>query len=284
MNTVNDTCSDEGFCFGIDQCAGVTCVPSDACHSAGTCFHGVCSAGDALPGVPCDDRNISTGNDTCTASGTCAGVDLCLGVECHTAACFEPSHCLNGRCVTGAQFPDFASCDDGNDETHSDVCIDGVCGGTNFCTGVTCPTNASDLCTVQGSGECHMGECYFTDVPDGSFCDDGDARTLFDACSAGACAGVDLCIENNITCPPPPLCQAPVECVHGVCPAYEPLADMTPCAFEDCCEDLPDNVSVLYEYMHAQMLKHRCAETQSERTMTLTHCVTQFALRRVVVY
>eukprot|EP00041_Stephanoeca_diplocostata_P037075 m.1384296 g.1384296 ORF g.1384296 m.1384296 type:complete len:2410 (+) comp24974_c0_seq3:273-7502(+) len=245
VNTVNDTCSDEGFCLGIDQCRGVTCAPVDECHAPGTCFHGVCAIGDVLSGIPCDDHNISTGNDTCTASGTCVGVDLCIGVECSTAECFESSRCVNGRCITGAQFPDFAACDDGNAETHSDVCIDGVCGGTNFCTGVTCPTDAADTCTVQDSGVCRMGVCHYTDVTDGTFCDDGDNKTLFDACTAGVCAGVDLCVENNITCPPPPLCHAAVECLHGLCPEYEPLDDLTPCSFEDCCDDLPENASLV---------------------------------------
>ena len=60
-----------------DPCAGVTCpAASNACKVQGTCSAptGECSAEtNAADGISCDDGNVATANDVCTA-GNCAGV------------------------------------------------------------------------------------------------------------------------------------------------------------------------------------------------------------------
>lgn len=71
------TCIPEtGLC--ADACDGFVCEPINQCHTAGFCSvdtNGIpyCGGVTPTPGVPCDDGNPSTTNDTCDESGTCVG-------------------------------------------------------------------------------------------------------------------------------------------------------------------------------------------------------------------
>ncbi|MCP3135985.1 LamG domain-containing protein [Pyxidicoccus xibeiensis] len=60
-----------------DLCAGVVCVPLDACHTAGTCnpSTGQCSNPVAPDGTACTDGNACTQPDTCQG-GVCTGGPL----------------------------------------------------------------------------------------------------------------------------------------------------------------------------------------------------------------
>jgi hypothetical protein len=73
-STLDDVCL-AGSCAGTpDACVGVVCGPAaSACHVAGTCAGGVCSAESvAADGTSCDDGDAGTVGDVC-ASGQCAG-------------------------------------------------------------------------------------------------------------------------------------------------------------------------------------------------------------------
>lgn len=63
----------DGTCQ-LDLCAGVLCVPLDACHIAGTCdpSTGQCSNPAAPDGTACNDGDTCTQPDTCQA-GSCTG-------------------------------------------------------------------------------------------------------------------------------------------------------------------------------------------------------------------
>ena len=69
------TCVD-GTCQP-DLCAGVLCVPLDACHTAGTCdpSTGQCSNPAAPDGTTCNDGDACTQADTCQG-GVCTGGPL----------------------------------------------------------------------------------------------------------------------------------------------------------------------------------------------------------------
>ena len=69
--TRTDACV-AGICSGSDP---VVCTASDACHIAGVCnpASGLCSNPRAPDGTLCNDGNICTVNDACSA-GTCIGV------------------------------------------------------------------------------------------------------------------------------------------------------------------------------------------------------------------
>ena len=82
---------------------------------------------------------------------------------------------------------------------------------SSLCDGVTCPAATSD-CKVAGTCQDLDGSCSAeTNAPDGTACNDGDAGTDNDVCTAGVCAGV--------TPPPPPPAPPPAPLCEGVvCP------------------------------------------------------------------
>eukprot|EP00043_Microstomoeca_roanoka_P020559 m.251052 g.251052 ORF g.251052 m.251052 type:complete len:4501 (+) comp17182_c0_seq1:360-13862(+) len=55
--------------------------------------------------------------------------DPCTGVECPASPCQEANACLFGQCVA-APLPDGTPCDDSDNTTHLDSCIQGACIGT----------------------------------------------------------------------------------------------------------------------------------------------------------
>jgi len=63
------------------------------------------------------------------------------------------------------------------------------------CAGIQC--NALDSC--HGVGICGQGVCSNPIVHDGTGCDDGNSKTINDACSSGVCKGTDPC--STKVCP-----------------------------------------------------------------------------------
>ena len=111
-------CDGQGTCATNNFCVGVTCAPSDQCHSMGVCnpANGVCSNPPLPNGTACDDGNACTQNDTCQA-GVCSGgapMSCTAQDECHaagtcnqmTGVCSNPpfpdgTHCTGGACSGG---------------------------------------------------------------------------------------------------------------------------------------------------------------------------------------
>ena len=135
--------------------------------------------------------------------------------------------------VPGACQPDCANdllCDDNNactiDRGTWTVINDnqGQCSCTN--TPYTCA--APDQC--HEAGTCNGdGTCSFANKADGNTCDDGNANTVDDLCTAGVCAGVDHCI--GVTCAAQDQCHVAGTCIDhatGACSnPYSPSG--TPC-------------------------------------------------------
>jgi len=230
LHTPNsETCDDGNKCTPADKCSTGQCVGSgtlacgddnpctdDSCDPVQGCIHSLNSA-------PCDDGDICTVGDKCTA-GACKPAQWLScddGNPCTTDACDPKAGCTHT--------PAAGSCDDKNACTTGDVCQDGTCVGTgwvscddgNMCTTDTCepktgckhanntvPCNDSNACTVTdvcgdgkctGSGNlaCNDGSvctddscdpgagCVFS--PNTAACDDGSACTTGDVCAAGAC-------------------------------------------------------------------------------------------------
>jgi hypothetical protein len=78
--------------------------------------------------------------------------------------------------------PDGAACNDGDACSALDVCVGGVCLGTER---TVC--NASDQCHVAGVCDALSGACSDPPKPDGSACEDGAVCTVADSCQAGVC-------------------------------------------------------------------------------------------------
>lgn len=209
--TVDDKCNADGVCEGEDLCVGVTCKAVDDCHDPVACNHenGKCPSGDGDAkddGTECDDGNAKTTDDVCT-DGKCAGENPCTNADCNSqieqGACNRKTTCTvkddEAVCAAGAVKADFSECDDGDETTSNDLCIDAVCSGVNLCEQNDVQCKASDQCHVKG--ECLRGKCSNPAAADGKSCDDGNDLTKNDACDSGTCAGVPLC--KGITCGDP---------------------------------------------------------------------------------
>jgi hypothetical protein len=196
-----DTCVD-GNCIGTEP---IVCTALDQCHDVGICDPdtGTCS-NPALPNSSvCDDGNKCTDADTCQ-SGSCESDNQIV--------CNDDNVCTDDTCnpATGCVFtPNTLGCDDGNACTNQGACQNGNCqpGGTIVC-------NDGNMCT-NDSCDPNIG-CVFTNntVP----CDDEDACTDSDVCSAGVCTGNALTdTDGDGTCDLIDACDFDDEAVDGAC-------------------------------------------------------------------
>ncbi|MEZ4265985.1 MAG: hypothetical protein R3F39_06370 [Myxococcota bacterium] len=188
-------CDDGNPDTSDDHCEAGACVASCACASASdcagivapACSMVVCQACECLvvadpaaAGKSCEDGLYCTVGDTC-ASGKCVGGSArdCSAKSdgvCLEGTCSEP----NDVCI-GTPKTKGSSCTDSNACTVGDACDGGVCKGTAI--------DCSDLETDCETASCSAGVCTTT-VLQGAGCDDGNACTLSDTCSAvGACLG-----------------------------------------------------------------------------------------------
>ncbi len=197
----DDACEGASGCTHSASQSGATCDDGDPCTGTGNCSSGVCQAGQAKvcttnktcwtaacnpatgqcveapspSGAACDDGDGCTGGDVCTAS-KCTGTQKNCddGKPCTTDSCDKQSGCKN---VTKA---DLAVCDDGDKCTDNDLCVAGVCKA-----GPKTECDDKDPCTTDSCDKAKG--CVTAPANDGIGCDDGDANTGPDTCSAGKC-------------------------------------------------------------------------------------------------
>ena len=151
----------------------------------------------------------------------CAPLD-----DCHLAGVCDPG---TGTCSHPLK-PNGEPCSDGNACTQGDACIDGVCAPG---TPVVCPAKSG----CHDVGVCNPvdGTCSEPVKTDGVSCDDANACTRTDSCSAGTCQGgnpvvcvaKDACHDVGTCNTADGKCSDPVKpdgttcpggtCVSGVC-------------------------------------------------------------------
>ena len=193
----------------------------------------------------------------CTTATECSSgfcVDgVCCNTACNAGACDACSVAAgatqNGTCalLTGT------ACNDGNGCTQADTCNAGTCVGGSpvVCT-------ASDSCHDAGTCNPMTGACSNPAKPDGTICNDGNACTQMDACTAGACTGAnpvvcpvaDACHDAGVCNPTTGACSVANKpdgtacndgnactqndaCLAGTCAAGAPVT----CAASDSCHD-----------------------------------------------
>jgi MYXO-CTERM domain-containing protein len=224
-------------CAAAADCGSMFCVDGVCCNAA--CNAGACDACSVaagankdgtcrlLTGTVCDDGSACTQTDTCQA-GVCAGANP---VVCPMPdACHDMGVCdsMTGACSSPAK-PDGTGCDDANACSQVDSCQAGVCTGASM---VDCI--ASDMCHDAGSCDPATGACSNPEKPAGASCDDGNACTINDTCTAGACiagspmacVAMDECHEAGV-CDSTGACSNPEkpagtlcsvgQCLNGVC-------------------------------------------------------------------
>jgi hypothetical protein len=209
-------CSTGPACQGSLACQGGTC---GTCGGPGQpCCPGApaCAAGTACGGTPARCAPCGDVDQPC-----CAGATACRNSVCKasTSTC-KPCGGQGQACCTGDTCtPDTDLCN------GSEVCQAGVCGRT---AAVTCPT--TDACHDRGTCDPTSGSCSAAAPKSSGSCDDGNACTTNDICSAGICAGATMACNT----PPAPTCTSatvlrtftgPGTCAAGSC-SY-PSSDVT---------------------------------------------------------
>lgn len=206
-------CDDATLCNGHETCDGsghcvagtpVSCSPCLICDPA----TGTCNPDPAQVGLSCPSNgNLCEGGFQCTAGGTCEPTTFvtCAALDqCHAPGVCNPS---SGVC-TNPNKGDGEACNDGNACTQTDTCQAGQCVGGNpvVCT-------ALDQCHDAGTCNTATGVCSNPIKANNTPCNDGNACTVNDVCTDGACHG------TAITCPAGTTCRGGVCAGQGTCPA-----------------------------------------------------------------
>jgi Dictyostelium (slime mold) repeat len=260
VNTILDDgtpCDDATVCNGSETCGAGLCVGGTAldCDDGDPCSTDTCDAvtGCAhtlLPdGSPCDDATVCNGSETCVADvctpgtplvcddGNACTTDSCdpaLGCQ-HTAVtdgqpcgdldpCNGAETCVGGTCMSGPP----AGCSDSNPCT-TEMCVPGVgCQFTNVGDGTPC----DDLTVCNGAETCLGGFC----TPGTQLmCDDANPCTT-DACDA-ALGCQHTALPDGASCDDSTVCNGAEMCSAGVCQPGTPLVcdDLNPCT-DDACD------------------------------------------------
>jgi len=237
-----------GQCTAVPQVGG-ECEDTDPCTGTGKCTaQGTCSA----PPVDCNDFNDCT-QDACDAGGSCVHVPVAEGQTCiypSTAPGAQDICVPLGKCDAGG------TCKAGQDQCGCHLDSDckakdkDLCDGLLTCqltgqifdcvpapgTAVVCNTGADTTCR-KAKCEPASGECFLSDVANGTSCSDGNACTLGDSCLAGSCSSglpVDCDDSNDCTTDS---CEPATGCKHVKVPAGSPCSDDEPCSIGDKCDN-----------------------------------------------
>ncbi len=253
-------CNDNNSCTD-DTCPNRACSHSprpdgEACATvAGVCVTGsACAAGVCAGGQPlnCDDGDPCTA-DNCDPSAGCVHTPLTCddGNDCTQDFCAAPSGECRHTPLGGTR------CDDHNNCTRVDSCVNGQCVGTgavdcddhNLCTDDLC--NTAGGCYHQSvvcdrGNPCEVGTCQHAGIgcqyhPSlESDCDDLNACTVNDLCtldSAGhaACRGTSIAVpcDDGNPCTDDLTDPATCQCSHT--PNNRPCDDGDPCTTGDTC-------------------------------------------------
>ncbi|MBP48261.1 MAG: hypothetical protein CMH53_10025, partial [Myxococcales bacterium] len=194
----------------------------------------------------------------------CDGVDNDCDGETDNETCDDDDPCTSQKCngqkaadgEDGCEYAyaDGAACDDGSLCTQNDSCKSGAC-----LAGAKVNCDDDNTCTVDAC-QSTTGKCDNIYLGDGKFCNDGQACTLNDVCTAGVCKGKasgkcddgNPCTEDgcnddgscknksvdNLPCDDNNPCTKGDKCFIGICVGNEPTIcdDQKPCT-DDFCDN-----------------------------------------------
>lgn len=214
-----EICGDglDNNCDGhVDEYCNVTAASLSECLDPGQCrlvswSAGVCSYTYLGINTQCNDGVRCTTNDRCNDYGTCAGSPIVCDDfnDCTHDYCDEAQ---NGRCVFNGTYYTGEPCTlPGDPCSCSSQCTNlGEC--VSSCT-LQC-SGVHDICTefVCNSS---TGACDQVSLA-GSPCDDQNACTYNDVCTASGCVGSPVLCDDYISCTDD-LCVAPCgSCQHSI--------------------------------------------------------------------
>ena len=246
----NDACGG-GVCLSVANTA--TCNDNNACTLGDACANGLCA-----PGAPkvCEDDSVCTSDGcdpqsgSCTATANTAGCDdknpctqgdACQGGTClagSAVSCDDGNLCTNDACdlKTGkcAFSNSTAPCSDGDACSQGDACLAGAC-----VSGTAKVCDDSNPCTNDG---CDSATAACKNLPNAATCTDGDACSIGDGCSAGACkVGAAKVCSDSDTCTNDTCDSSSGNCVFkaitgcgGNCQAALDCKDGNPCTDDAC--------------------------------------------------
>ena len=206
-------------------------IPLD-CNDANSCTSDSCDAfvgcqQTVLPGgTPCEDGLFCTTGEFCTAGSCGGGTGLdcsSLDGECTIGYCNESSDACQA-----ANYPDGTSCDDVDVCSTVDICLVGVCVGTE-----PLDCNDGNSCTANNCDS--VAGCQNPPLPDSTPCNDGTVCTDTDICTAGACAGTPISCDDGDACTADD-CDAVTGCFWVSTPDGEPCEDGLFCTDGDLCQ------------------------------------------------
>ena len=212
---VRVTVSDDGFDYcTCDWSVAITCVDGQPCDDDADCSEGeICDEGLCVPAPECvDDADCGLGeicldNECvpdleCVDDADCGLGEICLDNECvpdlecvDDADCGLGEICLDNECVPDLECVNDAECED------DDLCTDDLC-ESGFCSNPPTDCDDDNECTAEIC-ESATG-CSYTDVPDGTDCDEGNGTCTAGECKTNELLGSDFVIlfEENFTSTP----------------------------------------------------------------------------------
>ena len=220
--TVDDTACVQNVCHPkVGKCAMVSAVDGKPCDDGGACTTADSCVGGSCKGKPktCDD------GDACTFDTCQPGTGLCQhkAIDCDDGNLCTEDQCGagDGKCVG---LPSAGKCDDGDICTEADLCKAGACKAG---TPKTCDDNqpcTTDKCDPS-SGCTHV-------LLMAGACDDGDACTVGENCSAGGCkGGVAVQCDDDNPCTVD-TCDKKSGCKHALKTGQ--CDDGNPCTADAC--------------------------------------------------
>lgn len=198
-------CAGVGMCDGSGNCglgASLSCPNLDQCsiHSCNATYGCV---SQSLTGSSCDDGNVCTLGDTCSA---------------------------HEYCTPGSTY---LNCND-NDKTTADYCDASLgCQYDTLSNSGFCVFAADCSDSVCRSVSCVANTCTYTNLGDGTLCNDGNVCNGQEFCHGGVCIdGIALSCDDNNPCTND-LCDPITGCYHT--PISGPYVSTNPCINTASC-------------------------------------------------